>query len=159
MANHAWLTWPPCTKSNTFCQHGKAAGLFCLDFSRALDTASHCLLLYKLARYKLNGQPVREVGNWLTGSTVLSGSLCPAETSHCLFVNELKPCLLAAIDVLLNESIAIQTASLNTLYQCQIAISKHGWSNPCVYVAQSKSISALHKTWTDMYEYHSFAYP
>ena len=40
-----------------------------LDFSKAVDTVSHSLLLEKLMCYGLDKWSVRWVGNWLTGRT------------------------------------------------------------------------------------------
>jgi len=48
---------------------GRAVGVFHLGFSTAFGTVSHSLLLDKLARYRLDGQSARWMGNWLIGHT------------------------------------------------------------------------------------------
>ncbi|KAK4813551.1 hypothetical protein QYF61_009594 [Mycteria americana] len=46
---------------------GKAVDVVYLDFSKAFDTVSHCILLEKLAAHGLDGCTLRWVKNWLDG--------------------------------------------------------------------------------------------
>ncbi|KAK4820612.1 LOW QUALITY PROTEIN: hypothetical protein QYF61_001918 [Mycteria americana] len=46
---------------------GKAVDVVYLDFSKAFDTASHSILLEKLAAHGLDGSTLRWVKNWLDG--------------------------------------------------------------------------------------------
>ena len=46
---------------------GKAVHVVCLDFSKAFDTASHSILLEKLAAHDLDGCTLHWVKNWLDG--------------------------------------------------------------------------------------------
>ncbi|KAK4828843.1 hypothetical protein QYF61_000900 [Mycteria americana] len=48
---------------------GKAVDVVYLDFSKAFDTASHSILLEKLAAHGLDGCTLRWVKNWLAGRT------------------------------------------------------------------------------------------
>jgi len=46
---------------------GKAVDIIYLDFSKALDTVPHSILLQKLAAHGLDGCTLRWIKNWLNG--------------------------------------------------------------------------------------------
>ncbi|KAK4827745.1 LOW QUALITY PROTEIN: hypothetical protein QYF61_021216 [Mycteria americana] len=56
-----------CDKATCLVDEGKDVDVVYLDFSKAFDTASHSILLEKLAAHGLDGCTLRWVENWLDG--------------------------------------------------------------------------------------------
>ena len=48
-------------------EEGKAVDIVCLDFSKALDTVPHSILLENLAAHGLDGCTLHWIKNWLNG--------------------------------------------------------------------------------------------
>jgi len=57
---------------------GKAVDVVCLDFSKAIDTVPHSILLEKLAAHGLNGCILHWIKNWLNGQARRVVELNPA---------------------------------------------------------------------------------
>jgi len=58
-----------CDKVTHLADQGKLVDVVVLDFSKALDTVSHSVLLYKMSSTQLDSSLIHCVSNWLTGQT------------------------------------------------------------------------------------------
>jgi len=56
-----------CDQVTCLVEEGKALDVVYLDFSKAFDTVSHCILLEKLAARGLDGCTLHWIKNWLNG--------------------------------------------------------------------------------------------
>jgi len=66
-AQPAWVHERQDLLDQPLVDEGKAVDIVCLDFSKALDTVPHSILLEKLAAHGLDGCSLLWIKNWLNG--------------------------------------------------------------------------------------------